>query len=1232
MAPSPSGGITCPSCGVNLRRESLPGSRSHLGETSESVVPAAAPPEQPPRSPLPTEKMSLPFSPRFLSQYRFVRKLGEGAMGAVYLMHQLKLDRLVAVKTVRGEEVTTNQVARLLKEAKVVAGLNHAGIVAVHDADVDGSTAYIVCEFVEGLSLADRLKSPPVLSLRQILVITIQVLDGLRVAHDKGVIHRDLKPGNIFLTRDGKPKIGDFGLAKSHNLPSGTSVGRIMGTPRYMSPEQCRGAACTPASDLYSVGVILFEMMTGQPPFPGPSVPEYLYQHVRNVAPLASSIQSNIPRELDGVLSQALDKDPRRRFQGAFAFQKALTEVYRGLTPASTVATPPKGGPSRPVSSGVAPGFVLSGRYELVRMLGQGGMGQVWLAKDLAMEDGAIAIKLLPPELSRDVESRANLVREARLSLKLSHPNIVRLINLEPGDPPYLVMEHVQGRTLADELAARQESETGPMSPREALPIIRDVAAALDHAHSLKVIHRDLKPSNVLLMETEPDRTTRAKLADFGIAAELTSFRSRQTGVVPVGTLAYMSPEQVACQKLDERSDVYSLGATLYKMLVLSEPFAGGDLAWAIQSAPVPVPDGLPEPILRVLLRALAKKPSDRPRSAGELAEEFSASLDEALRTTITGPPPAEASSPPEPTKPAIAAGRLANGVKEIDEVGTRTALETEAAGKVRGAGAPVEPSSPASVTSDGTSWSATRGSPQGGAWKGVVGAGLGLATIAWALGSFGPGAVILDESDGRPGRRKPVSIERVLPDTHSSPLRVAGRGESTAAAYLGSLKIVSVPAGAEVLAEPSGSVRGKTPLFLAGLVPGIYPYRLRLAGYDDSTVEAFVQAGRTVLASAFLVDSNKARTPSAALSPVDPKGKAERLTTARFPPDDEEMVLVPAGEFRMGSSDGGVDEKPVHDVHVDAFYMDKHEVTNRRFRKFVEACRYRRAEFADDPRFNADEQPVVGVSSHAAAAFCLWAGKRLPTEAEWEKAARAGLEGKKYPWGDEAPKGRACFAEGLQGQPKPVGSYEPNRLGIFDIGGNVWEWCSDWYEEDYYKRSLPRNPVGPPTAAARAVRGGAWLNDGLYVRCAARDKIEPAKSFNNLGFRCVTTVSHRVWWQQQQRDAQELDVWQREQDAARRTADLQPQKNRSAWEIKRKRQERQQLDQQRAAETERKREQDQQLQEQRNAEHKQRKLEARRRKDQLLEEEKRRRWMEDAMRGVGKARPLPTPGIQSPR
>ena len=232
---------------------------------------------------------------------------------------------------------------------------------------------------------------------------------------------------------------------------------------------------------------------------------------------------------------------------------------------------------------------------------------------------------------------------------------------------------------------------------------------------------------------------------------------------------------------------------------------------------------------------------------------------------------------------------------------------------------------------------------------------------------------------------------------------------------------------------------------------------------------------------------------------------------------DGKEMALIPAGNFMMGASDAQLDEKPVHIVFLGAFYMDVHEVTVGQFREFVNQSGYKYRGNWDWVAWNSpgDEYPMVYVRWNDAAAYAKWAGKRLPTEAEWEYAARGGLRGKQYPWGDEISHDNANY-KGTGGKDKwdkcaPVGSFEANGYGLYDMGGNVWEWTADWYGEDYYSKSPAKNPLGPSTGSLRVFRGGSWGGlggDASYLlRVAFRFDIDPTVWSIDLGFRCVADV-----------------------------------------------------------------------------------------------------------------------------
>lgn len=606
---------------------------STLDVQSQSGVPQSSPSR--PSSQLDAHPM--PFSEAFCAQYEPVDFLGKGAMGEVYLMRQVKLNRLVAVKVVKKEAVSGEVTARLIKEAQTLASLNHSNILAIYDVGQDGETPYMVSEYVEGEPLNERLKREPPLSLQQSLRIVINVLDGLRAAHKQSIIHRDLKPSNIFLAANGKPKIGDFGLAKSQNAPSGTAVGRLLGTPAYMSPEQCRGRTVSPQSDIYAMGVMLYELTTGERPFTGPALLDYLRQHTIDPAPRARALNPDIPPALDSAIAKAMEKDPAARFRNATEFRKVVLDVSRSLS------NQPKYEPIRMADGAVSQlgselreGMVLAKRYQLVRILGAGGMGQVWLAKDEIRAGVEIAIKLLPPELWRDAEARANLVNEANIALRLTHRDIVRLINIEPGDSPFLVMEAVVGPTLAEELYRRRQEILGPLTPQECLDVLEPVARALDYAHDIDVVHRDVKPSNILLL-MDGNHVRTAKLADFGIAAEVAGLRQRLTGAAPLGTLAYMSPEQLRSEKLDGRADVYSLAATVYQMLSGNPPFGGPDIVQRIKEEPPPELEGVSPNVAHVLRRGLAKNRTDRPTRASDFVAELKAAVfdDSGIATTF---------------------------------------------------------------------------------------------------------------------------------------------------------------------------------------------------------------------------------------------------------------------------------------------------------------------------------------------------------------------------------------------------------------------------------------------------------------------------------------------------------------------------------------------------------------------------------------------------------------------
>lgn len=217
----------------------------------------------------------------------------------------------------------------------------------------------------------------------------------------------------------------------------------------------------------------------------------------------------------------------------------------------------------------------------------------------------------------------------------------------------------------------------------------------------------------------------------------------------------------------------------------------------------------------------------------------------------------------------------------------------------------------------------------------------------------------------------------------------------------------------------------------------------------------------------------------------------------------DGEMVFVKGGTFQMGSKDGDSDEKPVHSVTLSDFFIDKYEVTVKQYREF---CNATRRSMPEAPSWGwQEDHPIVNVSWHDATAYAEWAGKRLPTEAEWEFAARCGNQSQGFKYsGSNTIDEAAWYKSNSGGNTRSVGEKKPNELGIYDMTGNVWEWCSDWYDENYYSESTETNPQGPISGEYRVLRGGSWNGSVDFCRVALRNWNGPVFSSYLIGFRCA--------------------------------------------------------------------------------------------------------------------------------
>jgi serine/threonine-protein kinase len=266
--------------------------------------------------------------PPYVGRYRVTGLLGRGAMGVVYLGHDAAIDRQVAIKTIhrrllQGEE-GDEWLARFRREVRAAGRCLHPNIVTVFEYGEEGGSPYIVMEYVQGRELRDYLQDRQPLPLANAVAVIVQVLQALGHAHACGVVHRDIKPGNIILLADGQVKVTDFGIARLDTVSGLTQGGMTVGTPGYMAPEQFRGEEADRRTDLYAAAVVLFELLTGLRPFAGRSASELMYQVLNEPPRRATALNPRLPLELDAVLERGLAKAPDDRFQDAAAFVAAL--------------------------------------------------------------------------------------------------------------------------------------------------------------------------------------------------------------------------------------------------------------------------------------------------------------------------------------------------------------------------------------------------------------------------------------------------------------------------------------------------------------------------------------------------------------------------------------------------------------------------------------------------------------------------------------------------------------------------------------------------------------------------------------------------------------------------------------------------------------------------------------------------------------------------------------------
>ncbi|HEY0515216.1 MAG TPA: protein kinase [Thermoanaerobaculia bacterium] len=592
-----------------------------------------------------------------LSHYRILERLGGGGMGVVYKAVDLKLDRPVALKFLAGQRGASEEhKRRFMREARAASALDHPNICTIYEIDESGDGAlFIAMAFCEGEALRERLDRGP-LPVAEALGIAEQIAAGLGAAHERGIVHRDVKPANVMLTSGGRVKLVDFGIAKLDDQSRLTRAGMTLGTAAYMSPEQFHGEDAGPRTDVWSLGVVIYEMVTGHLPFDGADEMEIVRGIVKRPPRPMAGFRPGVPPALERIVARALEKSPERRFRSmadlradllalaaAMAAPRAEEDLDRTLFELPLPARPLP--PTASLEAGAGLLGQMIGSYEILEILGGGGMGVIYKGRDARLAR-TVALKFLPPELTRDPESKERFVQEARAASSLDHPNLCTI--LEMGETPdgrlYLAMPCYDGETL------RRRIERGPLPTAEAVDLATQIARGLSKAHRSGIVHRDVKPANVIVTADGV-----VKILDFGLAKLAGSAalpQGSQAGS-SAGTPAYMSPEQARGDEVDARTDLWSLGVVLYEMLAGRRPFRGEReqaVVYAIlNERPEPLRELRPEvpaELARIVERLMAKEPAARYATVDEPLAELRALQNEAGTTTLRAALPRRALRP----------------------------------------------------------------------------------------------------------------------------------------------------------------------------------------------------------------------------------------------------------------------------------------------------------------------------------------------------------------------------------------------------------------------------------------------------------------------------------------------------------------------------------------------------------------------------------------------------------
>jgi serine/threonine protein kinase len=786
--------------------------------------------------------------------------------------------------------------------------------------------------------------------------------------------------------------------------------------------------------------------------------------------------------------------------------------------------------------------LALGDKYEILEVVGKGGMATVYKAKQLSL-NRLVAIKVVHPNLIHDTEFLNRFHREAQMAASLNHPNIVMIYDEGSlNGVHFIAMEYLEGKDLHCIL-----QEKGKLSVEHTISIIKPIAEALDFAHSKGLVHRDVKSANILVTDSG-----RPVLTDFGIAHAASGTKITLAGSV-IGTPEYMSPEQAEGKDLDGRSDIFSLGIVMYECLTGKVPFKGDNpltTIYGIINESTPsikrLNSKIPGWLDSIVMCSLSKTPDARFPSGRILSEHLNErKTPSGSFSKIQGKPIKNKSAKPDIKPETNKTNKTLVGLIVLFGIITITSTFLYFSQKSAGG------------LNKSNKNRSDKESLAGMIPLSDITGLVNDASILYNDQKYEEAMVKYKEAQVLQPANQQVNGKIKEIDDIISKRNEVQRLTVSADRFFGKNDLSNARNDyAKILEIDKQNEHSKEQLAIIDQKLGaittsqnkrnFYKYRakgdslFRKQHYEkakseyekaikiksNDSIKAVLNdiqfyitnnevdsenlvikanknliAGKLSLAKDELVEALKLQPGNSNIAKrLDSLEKAIQLRIQSEV--NNNMILVQGGSFEMGSEISADDQKPAHRVTLSPFRIDKYEVSVKQYKLF---CEFKGIAMPAAPEWGwKDDEPILNVKWEDARAFAMWAGKRLPTEAEWEYAALGGVSatGNKYS-GSNSASAVATYNQMTIIKPKPVESNSPNELGIFNMSGNVWEWCSDFYSPEFYKNANQDNPKGPATGTYRVIRGGAWNTSTKEIMVKNR-AFHNGKYENSVGFRCV--------------------------------------------------------------------------------------------------------------------------------